>query len=122
MQGRLAAAGERARNGRGKAGGLLSERRVTADAALVLIERVGRQIEQLAENARPHRSGVQRRSPVGQLLRVAAAAGIRVERRFDRGEPVGRAPLRRERARPVVREEFLDRVLLLAARGEQGAE
>ena len=76
---------------------------------------------------------MERGSPVGQLLRMTAAARFRVERGFERPESLGRRPLRRERARPMPFEKGSDfvrwpdarrglRRRAFAARGEQGAE
>ncbi|OGA68339.1 MAG: hypothetical protein A3F77_04155 [Betaproteobacteria bacterium RIFCSPLOWO2_12_FULL_67_28] len=55
---RLRATGEWLGDSFGETPGLFRERRMTANAPLVFVDRVRRHIEQLAEDPRPHRSGV----------------------------------------------------------------
>ena len=90
----------------GERASLLGERRVAAQAGLVLVERIGIHRDQLTEHARPHRLRMAARAPVVELGLVARAAGGRIERGFLwRVSRRGR-PLRAERALPVAVEKI----------------
>src|SRR5438093_7688505 len=90
----------------GHARRLLGEWRVTRQAAERRPGIALEHLHELAHEPRPHGSGVKARRPVGELRGMAAAAGLGLERRLERGETRRRWALGHERLAPVTAEEL----------------
>ena len=100
---------------------LLGERRVAVLARERRRRLAHEHLGELAGDARAHRRRVRARSPVRELHRMAGAARLRRQRRFERREARRRQPLRGERHAPVTRDERLDGVHAHAHRGPRAA-